>query len=187
MERNIAVDYSFYAACLSRVTGKDEQELRGRRSYPLPYYRAMVSRSLKEDGYSSPEISRIIGRDHSTVLYCIKQLNTALETRGFEDIRAIWNAYRSEVAKSRVARSPIELMAEEFVGRHCNRACGLCDIPRSSCRYLQDERTFIAGANAYRDRLRALLDDFRAKTAQCSLLCGKEDLQATLGSLEAML
>lgn len=187
MRRDVSTDFARYAKLLGSVTGCSSEELVGRRSYPLPYYRAMVASSLKHDGYSTSEIGRVMKRDHSTVQYGLKQLKSALEINGFADIKVIWRSYQTEIEKHKVTKSFIEVMAEEFVGVHCKKSCALCDIAPSACRYLQDEKLFIAGATAYRERLKDVIAQFRAETAQCALLCGREDIQETLGRIESMI
>lgn len=185
--RTIEIDFDFFIACMESATGKSREELLGRRTYPLPYYRAMVARSLREEGYSTPEIGRVLLRNHATILYTLRQLEDALTTRGWDDIAAICRSYQIEVAKGRVTKSPLELAAEEYVGKHCNKTCRFCDIKPEQCRYLQDEATFLAGARSYRDMVRTAMEDIREKTSDCSLLCGKDGLSNTLASLDAML
>ncbi len=185
--RTVEIDFEFFISCMEAATGKSREELLGRRTYPLPYYRAMVARSLREEGYSQEEIGRVLRRNHATIHYTLRQLEAALTTRGWDDIAAIWRAYQTQVAKNRVTKSPLELAAEEYVGRHCNKTCNLCDIKPEQCRYIQDETTFLAGARSYRDMVRTAMEEVREKTADCSLLCGKDGLSNTLASLDAML
>lgn len=185
--RTLEIDSDFFIACMEAATGKSREELLGRRTYPLPYYRAMVARSLRDEGYHTTEIGRVLQRDHATIIHTLRQLEAALTTRGWDDIVAIWRSYQTQVAKSRVTKSPLELAAEEYVGKHCNKACTLCDVKPEQCRYVQDEKTFLAGARTYRDMVRTAMEDIREKTADCSLLCGKDGLSNTLASLDAML
>lgn len=183
----IDLDFDFYASCMEAATGKPREELMGRRTYPLPYYRAMIARSLRDDGHPLLEIGRVLHKAHATILYTLRQLDAALETRGYEDISAIWMAYQTQVAKGRMTKSPMELAAEEFVGKHCSKTCKLCDINPEQCRYIQDEKTFLAGGRAYRDMVHTALDEIRERTASCSLLCGKEGLARSLASLDSMI
>lgn len=184
---NIETDFDFYMSCLEQATGRDRECLLERRSYPLSYYRAFVAQSLKADGYSSVEIGRLLNRDHSTVLVGLRQLKVALSTRGYEDIISVWTLYLAEIAKRRSCVRPMEVLAREFVGKHCNRVCGLCDIKMDECRYLNEERIFIAGCEAYKGRLKEALEEFRIKTAGCALICGRDDIQETIANLEALI
>lgn len=185
--RKIADDFRLYSECLSEAMGKSIGELMGRRTYPLPYYRGMIATSLRELGYTCIEIGDVMGRNHSTILYGINRLREALGTKGFGDIAAIWRTYQAEVAKRKVVRTPLELMAEEYVGRRCNKACDICDISKEHCRYLHEERLFIAGAEKYKELLGKSIEELRSKTAECSLLCGKDDLKQTLAVLDGVL
>ena len=184
-------DFEFYASALMQATGRDRDELLKRRSYPLPYYRAMVARSLRELGYTTLMIGEALNRDHSTIIYNLKQLDDALTNPTFGDIRAMWQDYQSVIQANSPQEAEVESefdkLAAEFVGKHCRRNCSCCRIDPSECRYLQDERLFKAGGEAYKKLISESLEELRTKFATCSLLCGHDETSEAIAKLEAII
>lgn len=98
-KRAIEEDFAFYAGCMGAVMGKSVDELLGRRTFELFMCRAMIARSLHDEGWSFNSIGKTMRRNHSTISYGIARLNVALTIRGYDDIVAIWKAYQGEVSR----------------------------------------------------------------------------------------
>lgn len=187
----LADDYRFHLDIILQVTGITEEEFYSSRGYPAPYYRAIVARSLREKGYSTANIGSCIHRDHSTVIHGLRSLKDALDNPTFGTIKRIWDEYQALKLTMTEQEGPqpakIEEMARQFVGNHCRRRCLSCYIPADNCRYRQDERVFLAGAKAQLDLLKSTVQKLRELTSQCSLICGRADMQETLATIEGEL
>lgn len=191
LRKQLGEDFRFCLDVILQVTGISEREFYESRGYPAPYYRAIVAHTLRENGYPLTEIGECIHRDHSTVTHGLKALKDALDNPTFGTIKRIWDEYQSlkltltEKDESRIMK--IEEAARKFTGNHCRRKCASCYIPQESCRYRQDERVFLAGAKAQLVLLKYTVKKLRDITCQCSLMCGREEMNESLALLEGEL
>jgi len=62
-----ALDNAAYDFFIQRVDIMSE-----RREEPLPEARRVVAKSLRQHGYSYPSIGRAMNKDHSTIMYMVK-------------------------------------------------------------------------------------------------------------------
>lgn len=184
------IDYfNTHLGIMLDITGMTNEEFFETRRYPTSYYRAMLAMTMRSRGLSTADIGTLLNRDHSTVTYVMSKLDSALSNRGYVEVKRVWHDYREAVAQlegsSVDGRVPsIVDMARDFVGHHCNRKCRFCRIKRSECRYLQDERIFLAGAQAQRSLLREAVEKVETITAPCSMLCGKEGMKEVFAGLD---
>lgn len=190
-EEYLAADYQFLLDVILQVTGISESDFILSRRYPIPYCRAIVAHSLCHKGYTSVEVGRILGRNHSLLTYYRRILSEALDNPTYGTVRRIWDEFQSQklalADRDTTPRRKIEELAEQFVGDHCRRECASCHIIPENCRYRQDERVFLAGAKAQLDLLKDTVAKVREITTQYSLLCDNEDMSETLSLIESEL
>lgn len=181
-------DFRFLLGVMLQVAGITEEEFYATRAYPAPYWRAIVALSMQEKGYSLTEIGACVRRDHSTLSHYLVALRDVVDNPTFGTVRRIWDDFKSlklALAENDAPRlMKIEKAARRFTGNHCLRRCASCYIREENCRYRQDERIFLAGARAQLDILRDTVGRLRELTSNCSLLCGREDMNETLADIE---
>ena len=182
-----------YLKIMLRITGLSRDVLLSTRRYPVSYYRAMLIKVMRDDrGLTTIELGRLINRDHSTVIHMLNQLQIAITESGYREVMMVWLEFKAEVSEFK-ARSneegerSINDMAMTYAGVHCDRRCDICRIKADACRYLQDEKTFLAGAEAQRSILRKAINELSESTAECALLCGKDNLKKVFAELDKVL
>ena len=148
---------------------------------------------MRDDrGLTTIELGRLINRDHSTVIHMLNQLQIAITESGYREVMMVWLEFKSVVSEFK-ARSneegerSINDMAMTYAGVHCDRRCDICRIKADACRFLQDEKTFLAGAEAQRSILRKAINELSESTAECALLCGKDNLKKVFAELDKVL
>lgn len=182
-----------YMKIMLRVTGLSRDVLLSTRRYPVSYYRAMLIKVMRDDrGLTTIELGRLINRDHSTVIHMLNQLQIAIEGNGYREVNMVWHEFKSLVSEFRMKNNKdgevdINDMAMTYAGVHCDRRCDICCIKTDACRYLQDEKTFLAGAEAQRSILRKAINELSESTAECALLCGKDNLKKVFAELDKVL
>lgn len=185
--------HSDYADCLEAmkvVTGLSERDVLGTRFYPTPMYRGMIAESLRELGYSTTEIGSVLHRDHSTVTHMLKRLKSSVGCAGFQAVTSVYKAYGEALKRQRDESSgkvTISQMAEGYLGIHCRRDCANCRVRPESCRYIQDEGIFVAGAGAQISLIRHGLERLKQAVAKCQLLCGNGDVIEAIDNLESII
>ena len=182
-----------YLKIMLRLTGLSRGVLLGTKRYPVSYYRAMLLKVMRDDrGLTTIELSRLIYRDRSTVARTLKQLEIALDGNDYREVTMAWHEFKSMVADFKAkgddeSKMNINNMAMTYVGVHCDRRCDVCRIKADACRFLQDEKTFLAGAEAQRSILMKAINELSESTAECSLLCGKDNLKKVFAELDKVL
>lgn len=182
-----------YLKIMLSITGLSREVLLSTRRYPVSYYRGMLVKVMREDrGLTTIELGRLINRDHSTVIHISNQLEIALAGSGYREVTMVWHEFKSLVSEFRVKskeESEVDIndMAKTYVGVHCDRRCDVCRIKADACRYLQDEKIFLAGAEAQRSILRKAINELSESTTECALLCGKDNLKKVFAELDKVL
>ena len=178
MNAKLRDDYKRIMAVMTEVTGMSERMLISTRRYPTSFYRAMVAKELRDLGYTTTEVGEALGRDHSTITHGCNRLELALEGGfGYFEVVDAHQRFKRLLAagEKEAPKSVMQAKAEEFVGLHCDKRCGTCIVPRSHCRFLQDEAIFMAGAQAQLEVLHDAAQKIRSAVAQCVCLCGSTE------------
>jgi len=174
-------EYRVLMNIMQEVTGMDEESILGTRRYPTSYYRAMIAETLREHGYTTSIAGKFIHRDHATVLNCCKRLQIAKECPScYGEVIRVYRDY--QVLVNRVMNSvPMHDkrlcdLAQDYVGHHCQRRCNFCNVKPEECKYLQDEKIFMAGARTFCHRVKEKLEQFLNVTDELILTPEAKDL-----------
>lgn len=72
--------YNYLITVVSKMFDVSRDELTSiSREYPLPVYRTMIWCVLREDGYSTNQIARVVNRDHSTIVVQTSRFKESLK------------------------------------------------------------------------------------------------------------
>ena len=81
---------------LRQITGAGEN--RGCRSARCVWYRTMVAYQMIGEGYSTTQIGRQIGKDHSTIVHYRQKMDDALSMpRAYQDIIPVWEEFKKRI------------------------------------------------------------------------------------------
>lgn len=67
-------EYYTLIVIMSHITGLSEEEIKTKRQYPVPYYRAMIAEQLKVKKYSLTRIAKLLNRNHATIIHILDKL-----------------------------------------------------------------------------------------------------------------
>lgn len=91
--------YNYLLSVIAKMFDVSMDELTNiSREYPLPAYRTMIWCVLREEGYGTKQIARVVRRDHSTI---VVQTSKFKESLKFDKKLAVeYNVFRSNVNKN---------------------------------------------------------------------------------------
>lgn len=85
-------------AVMSDVSGYDAETLKGAsRVWPLPFLRYAIWLFLYESGYHTTRIGKAFGRDHSTVVYGVRQARERIGHASYESDTEIYKRFKLKV------------------------------------------------------------------------------------------
>jgi len=80
---------------MCEITGQNVLSESKIRSVAIP--RMMVMYQLRLEGISGSDVARLLGKNHSTVIYSAKRVNDMLTTPGYNAEREIWKEFQSKI------------------------------------------------------------------------------------------
>ena len=95
--RTISEDKEVCVKIMCDLLKVTEKELLTSRAGILPFARYIIIQYLQTLGYNKSEIGKAIDKDHSSVINCLKRLEGALETPGYNDIRTLRKKFLKEI------------------------------------------------------------------------------------------
>lgn len=107
---------------MSRITGLSEEELKTKRQYPVPYYRAMIAEQLREKGYSYPRIAKLFNKNHATIIHVLEKLKDFKKYPLDKELKRTYERF-VELAESVKVNTSLNNGCIWNVGkgeRHCN-------------------------------------------------------------------
>ena len=86
----------FYSDLMSKIVGSDI--LCSSRLQPFVWARNMVAYKLHQDGYTNAMIGFAIGRDHSTITYCVGKVKDMLNNPGmYKNEIDVWEEFNKNI------------------------------------------------------------------------------------------
>jgi hypothetical protein len=96
--------YKYLLTVITKMFDVSYEDLTGKsREYPLPVYRTMVWCVLRDEGYGTKQIEKVVNRDHSTI---VVQTSRFKESLKFDKKLSV----EYEVFKSNVNKNIDEIM-----------------------------------------------------------------------------
>ena len=91
--------YNYLLSVIAKMFDVSMDELTGiSREYPLPVYRTMIWCVLREEGYGTKQIARVVRRDHSTI---VVQTSKFKESLRFDKKLAVqYDVFKSNTNKN---------------------------------------------------------------------------------------
>lgn len=103
---------SFHAAmdAMTSLTGIERKRILATRRYPLPFYRAMIAKYLRDSRrMTTVDIGNLISRDHSSVSYIIIRLEDVLGLGLYPEIERVWNAFKGMMDAYEADKDPVRI------------------------------------------------------------------------------
>lgn len=114
-------EYNTLIVIMSYITGLSEDELKTKRQYPVPYYRAMITERLRELGYKYTWIGKLFNRNHATLIHGLEQLDNMKKFPIDKQLLFIYKRFR-ETIENKTKDQSVHIECIWNVGngeRHC--------------------------------------------------------------------
>ena len=95
----LQTDFQHYLSLLAGIAGETGEDILHKRTYPFPYYRAMLVLALSACGHSVTAIMEAVGKDRTTFYHLRNLIDDLDGNPTMRPVAQIWNQFEREVGK----------------------------------------------------------------------------------------